>query len=96
MSLRAGPAGSCCLESKIAVTLTAGVQPACVFLGPHVVLHCEAYVFTPVHDSGGQPMPLSGGSAETAGQLVLFLGCSSRGQRMGVLQPEVAFSGRTA
>lgn len=38
------------------------------------------------------PMPLSGGSAQRAGQLTLALGCSSRGQLMGVLQPEGALA----
>lgn len=52
VSLRAGPEGSCCQESKVVVTLTAGVQHACVSPGPHVILCCDACVFTPVQDSG--------------------------------------------
>jgi hypothetical protein len=52
VSLRAGPEGSCCQGLKVVVTLTAGVQHACVFPGPHVILHHEAHVFIPVCDSG--------------------------------------------
>ena len=51
-SLTAGPEGSCCQESKVAVTLTAGMQHACVSPGPLVVLRCNTCVFIPGQGSG--------------------------------------------
>lgn len=47
VSLTTGPEGSCCQESKVVVTLTAGLQHAYVSLGPHVTLGCDACVFIP-------------------------------------------------
>ena len=51
-SLTAGPEGSCCQESKVAVTLTAGMQHACISPGPLVVLRCNTCVFIPGQGSG--------------------------------------------
>lgn len=38
--------------AMVVITLTAGVQHACVFPGHHVILSCDSYVFISVQDSG--------------------------------------------
>ena len=78
-SLTAGPEGSCCQESKLAVTLAAGVQHACVSPGPLVIFAVTLVCLYLGRAQEGRDsphvchLPSSGGRARPAGVSMQFL-----------------------